>query len=165
MHRLGKPLHIWLLPSIPMFIAFFGKSRTVCEACCGWKSLHCAGGIGQKNQLAPCHASGRNQHTSLGRRRPRNLSSRRLANPDTMPIPPWRMLGLTTSQSSRSYLRQNTYARATNFTLGLTGRCDCSVPLLATPALCSFTNPERLTECLPYVRDPRRCRNMTMRPP
>ncbi len=25
---------------------------------------------------------------------------------------------------------------ATNFTLGLTGRCDCSVPLLATPALC-----------------------------
>lgn len=54
---------------------------------------------------------------------------------------------------------------ATNFTLGLTGRCDCSVPLLATPALCSFTNPERLTECLPYVRDPRRCRNMTMRPP
>ena len=29
----------------------------VCEACCDWKSLHCVGGIGQKNQLAPCHAS------------------------------------------------------------------------------------------------------------
>src|SRR2546422_11431105 len=84
---------------------------------------------------------------------------------DTMPIPPWRMLGLTTSQSSRSYLRQNTYARATNFTLGLTGRCDCSVPLLATPALCSFTNPERLTEYLPYVLDPRRGRKMTILPP
>ena len=51
MHRLGKPLHIWLLPSIPMFIAFFGKSRTVCEACCDWKSLHCAGRIGQKISL------------------------------------------------------------------------------------------------------------------
>jgi hypothetical protein len=54
---------------------------------------------------------------------------------------------------------------ATNFTLGLTGRCDCSVPLLAPPALCACTNPERLPECFPYVRDPRRCRNMTMRPP
>ena len=49
---------------------------------------------------------------------------------------------------------------ATNFTLGLIGRCDCSVPLLATPALCSCTNPERLTECLPYVRDQRRCRRV-----
>ena len=87
-------------------LAFFGKRRTVCEACCDWKSLHCAGGIGQKNQLAPCHASGRNRHNYLGRRRPRNLSSRRLANPDAMPIPPWRKVGFTTSQSSRSCFRQ-----------------------------------------------------------
>src|SRR6201993_1971089 len=35
-------------------LAFFGKRRTGCSACCDWKSLHCAGGIGQKNQLAPC---------------------------------------------------------------------------------------------------------------
>ena len=45
-----------------------------------------------------------------------------------LPIPPWRMLGLTTSQRSRSCFRQKNCARAANFTLGFTVRYCCSVP-------------------------------------
>lgn len=57
----------------------------------------------------------------------KDLSSRRLAHQDAMPIPPWRMVGLTTSQSSRSRFRQKNCARATNLTLGFTKNIGWSV--------------------------------------
>ena len=138
MHRPVKLLHIWLRATrYPCVLACFGKRRTGCSACCDWKSLHGAGGIGQKNQLAPCHASGRNRHNSLGLSLPRNLSSRRLANPDTMPIPLWRMVGCTTSQR-RSCFRQKNCGRRDQFHVGIYSEVlvFCSTVMTTFPWAC-----------------------------